>query len=68
MDIRDDSLIDMKFMMRDSGFGKTFFYSEIKAGRLAPPTKIGRSSRWEYRDFKNWKAMYNKSPSQESNS
>lgn len=60
MELRDDSFVDLKFMMRDSRFGKTFFYSEIKAGRLAKPKKIGRWSRWEYRDYKNWKAMYNK--------
>lgn len=68
MEIRDDTLIDMKFMMQDSCFGKTFFYSEIKAGRLPPPKKIGRSSRWEYRDYKNWKSLYDKPTKQESNS
>lgn len=67
MELRDDSFVDLKFMMEDSRFGKTFFYSEIKAGRLPKPTKVGRWSRWEYRDYKNWKSMHNKPSDQESN-
>ncbi len=54
-ELRDDSLIDMKFMIEDAGFTAKFFYSQINAGKLPAPTKIGRSSRWTYADYQNWK-------------
>ncbi len=38
-ELRDDSLVDLKFMMEDSGMGKTFIYSEIKKGKLPSRTK-----------------------------
>lgn len=57
-ELRDDSLVDMKFMVEDAGFTPKFFYSQIKAGKLKPPTKIGRTSRWEYCDYKSWKQSY----------
>jgi predicted DNA-binding transcriptional regulator AlpA len=57
-ELRDDSLIDLKFMMEDSGMGKTFMYSEIKAGRLLSPHKIGSASRWTYADYQNWKRSH----------
>ncbi|EJE4470977.1 hypothetical protein OS374_003072 [Salmonella enterica] len=43
-ELRDDSLVDLKFMMEDSGMGKTFIYSEIKKGKLPSPHKIGSAS------------------------
>lgn len=60
-ELRDDSLVDMKFMVEDAGFTPKFFYSQIKAGKLKPPTKIGRASRWEYCDYKSWKQSYTQS-------
>jgi len=60
-DLRDDSLIDMKFMVRDAGFTSKYFYSQINKGNLPPPKKIGRRSRWEYRDYKSWKDSFNRS-------
>jgi len=45
----------MKFMIEDAGFTAKFFYSQINAGKLPAPTKIGRSSRWTYADYQNWK-------------
>lgn len=57
-ELRDDSLVDLKFMMKDSGMGKTFIYSEIKKGRLPVPHKIGSASRWVYADYQNWKRSH----------
>ncbi len=57
-ELRDDSLVDLKFMMEDSGMGKTFLYSEIKHGRLPSPHKFGRASKWVYADYQNWKHSY----------
>ncbi|MEM0592630.1 hypothetical protein AAG911_15625, partial [Salmonella enterica] len=47
-----------KFMMEDSGMGKTFIYSEIKKGKLPSPHKIGSASRWVYADYQNWKRSH----------
>ncbi len=30
-ELRDDSLIDMKFMMEDAGYTAKYFYSQINA-------------------------------------
>jgi prophage regulatory protein len=57
-ELRDDSLIDMKFMMNDSGFTDRYFYKQIEKGHLPRPHKFGRSSKWEYRDYKSWKSSY----------
>lgn len=57
-ELRDDSLVDLKFMMEDSGMGKTFLYAEVKSGRLPTPHKLGRSSRWSYSDYQTWKRSY----------
>lgn len=51
-ELRDDSLVDLKFMMKDSGMSKTFIYSEIKKGKLPSPHKIGSASRWVYATIK----------------
>ena len=57
-ELRDDSLIDMKFMMEDAGFTAKYFYSQINAGHLPKPIKYGRSSRWMYADYQNWKRSF----------
>ena len=54
-ELRDDSLIDMKFMMGDAGFTDRYFYKQIQKGNLPPPIKYGRSSRWLYADYLKWK-------------
>lgn len=33
-ELRDDSLIDMKFMIEDAGYTAKYFYSQINAGKL----------------------------------
>ncbi len=57
-ELRDDSLIDMKFMMEDAGFTAKYFYSQINAGKLPRPIKLGRSSRWMYADYQAWKISH----------
>lgn len=52
------SLIDMRYMMEDSGMGKTFLYAEIKKGNLSQPMKFGRSSRWLLSDYEQWKLSH----------
>lgn len=32
--LQPDSLVDLKFIMADTGFGKTFIYDRIKDGTL----------------------------------
>ncbi|EKQ6526303.1 helix-turn-helix transcriptional regulator [Klebsiella aerogenes] len=57
-ELRDDSLIDMKFMMEDAGFTAKYFYSQINAGKLPKPIKLGRTSRWMYADYQSWKLSH----------
>ncbi|EKZ6375219.1 AlpA family transcriptional regulator [Klebsiella aerogenes] len=57
-ELRDDSLIDMKFMMEDAGFTAKYFYSQINAGKLPKPIKLGRTSRWMYSDYQSWKLSH----------
>nr|WP_234276215.1 AlpA family transcriptional regulator [Klebsiella aerogenes] len=57
-ELRDDSLIDMKFMMEDAGFTAKYFYSQINAGKLPNPIKLGRTSRWMYADYQSWKLSH----------
>lgn len=45
----------MKFMVEDAGYTPKYFYDQIKAGKLPPPKKFGRTSRWEYADYLSWK-------------
>ena len=54
-ELRDDSLIDMTFMIEDAGYTAKYFYDQIKAGKLPKPIKYGRSSRWMYADYQHWK-------------
>ncbi|WP_313109140.1 excisionase [Atlantibacter sp.] len=54
--LQPDSLVDLKFIMADTGFGKTFIYDRIKSGDLPKAEKIHGRSRWLYKDhiaFKN---------------
>lgn len=57
-ELRDDSLISMKFMTEDAGYTAKYFYSQVKAGKLPPPHKLGRTSRWTYADYQQWKQKY----------
>lgn len=41
-------------LIKASGFRRTFIYAQIKQGKLPPPLKIGRSSRWKAEDIAQW--------------
>nr|WP_037385655.1 hypothetical protein [Serratia sp. DD3] len=66
-ELRADSLVDMKFMTSDSGFTSRFFYKQIEQGKLAPPAKFGRSSRWTFSEYQAWKKSYITLPQTEPN-
>lgn len=53
--LSEDTLVDLKFIMADTGFGKTFIYDRIKDGILPKPQKIHGRSRWLYRDHQAFK-------------
>ena len=55
MELRDDTLVDLKFIMADTGFRKTFIYDRIKDGTLCRPYKISGRSRWKYSDYVNFR-------------
>ncbi len=52
------SLIDMAYMTNDSGFTAKYFYEQIKLGKLPPPIKFGRSSRWLLGDYMQWRTSH----------
>ncbi|MGA9608308.1 MAG: hypothetical protein WBR21_15005 [Rouxiella badensis] len=56
--LADEALIDMKYMVSDSGFTSRFLYKEIQRKKLASPIKFGRTSRWPYHEYKCWKEAY----------
>lgn len=47
-------LVDLKYIMKATGFGKTKIYKEIKHGTFPPAVKIGRSSRWPSNEVEAW--------------
>ena len=52
--IPDDPLIDMKYFARAGGFSLSHGYNLLKRGEIAPPIRIGRSSRWRPSYVKAW--------------
>ncbi|QWA09578.1 AlpA family phage regulatory protein [Sodalis ligni] len=50
------SLIDMKFITRDSGMTFQWFYRMIKKNEFPAPIKLGRSSKWYYGEYSQWKS------------
>lgn len=48
--LQPDSLVDLKFIMADTGFGKTFIYDRIKDGTLPKSKLIHGRARWLYSD------------------
>ncbi|MEI9716836.1 helix-turn-helix transcriptional regulator [Moellerella wisconsensis] len=53
--LRPDSLVDIKFIMSDTGFGKTFIYDRIKENKLPKARIIHGRARWEYADVLKFK-------------
>ncbi|EPG5002899.1 MULTISPECIES: helix-turn-helix transcriptional regulator [Enterobacteriaceae] len=50
----DDPLVDMKYMVSNSGLTNKFFYAQIKKGLFPSPIKLGRSSRWKLSEYEQW--------------
>ncbi len=50
----DDRLVDMKYMVINSGLTNKFFYAQIKKGLFPSPIKLGRSSRWKLSEYEQW--------------
>ncbi|EIW8767729.1 AlpA family transcriptional regulator [Klebsiella pneumoniae] len=50
----DDILIDMKYIVSNSGLTNKFFYAQIKKGLFPSPIKLGRSSRWKLSEYEQW--------------
>ncbi|WP_340140088.1 AlpA family transcriptional regulator [Enterobacter kobei] len=51
---QDDILVDMKFIVSNSGLTNKFFYAQIKKGLFPSPIKLGRSSRWKLSEYQKW--------------
>lgn len=51
---QDDILVDMKYIVSNSGLTNKFFYAQIKKGLFPSPIKLGRSSRWKLSEYQEW--------------
>lgn len=49
-----DILVDMKYIVSNSGLTNKFFYAQIKKGLFPSPIKLGRSSRWKLSEYQGW--------------
>ncbi|MGX3021503.1 helix-turn-helix transcriptional regulator [Ursidibacter sp. B-7004-1] len=58
----ENAPIEKRFTLKEiralTGTSHAFIYAEIKKGKLAPPEKWGRSSRWKESDVKAWLDTY----------
>ena len=58
----ENAPIEKRFTLKEiralTGTSHAFIYTEIKKGKLAPPEKWGRSSRWKESDVKAWLDTY----------
>lgn len=54
IDIHNDQLVDMAFIVRFTGMTDKWFYKLIQKGKFPKPVKMGRSSRWIEREVKEW--------------
>ncbi|ECE0792869.1 helix-turn-helix transcriptional regulator [Salmonella enterica] len=54
IDIHNDQLVDMAFIVRFTGMTDKWFYKLIQEGKFPKPVKMGRSSRWIEREVKEW--------------
>lgn len=50
----DDRLVDMKYLVRNTGLTNKFFYAQIKKGLFPLPIKLGSSSRWKLSEYQQW--------------
>ncbi|CQJ65413.1 helix-turn-helix transcriptional regulator [Yersinia enterocolitica] len=46
IDIHNDKMVDMAFIVNFTGMTDKWFYKLIQDGKFPKPIKLGRSSRW----------------------
>lgn len=62
IDIHNDQMVDMAFIVRFTGMSDKWFYKQIQEGKFPKPIKMGRSSRWLESEVVMWfKEKINKS-------
>ncbi|WP_029687128.1 hypothetical protein [Tatumella saanichensis] len=50
MHVEPGALVTMKFIEANTGYKKSYLYSQIAKGNLAPPLKRGHKSLWRVED------------------
>lgn len=54
IDIHNDQMVDMAFIVRFTGMTDKWFYKLIQEGKFPKPIKMGRSSRWFESEVVTW--------------
>lgn len=54
IDIHNDKMVDMAFIVNFTGMTDKWFYKLIQNGKFPAPIKMGRSSRWLESDVAEW--------------
>lgn len=54
IDIYNDKMVDMAFIVNFTGMTDKWFYKLIQDGKFPAPIKMGRSSRWLESEVVNW--------------
>ncbi|MGE4799680.1 helix-turn-helix transcriptional regulator [Yersinia hibernica] len=54
IDIYNDKMVDMAFIVNFTGMTDKWFYKLIQDGKFPAPIKMGRSSRWLESKVVNW--------------
>ncbi|BFI46505.1 helix-turn-helix transcriptional regulator [Yersinia enterocolitica] len=54
IDIYNDKMVDMAFIVNFTGMTDKWFYKLIQDGKFPTPIKMGRSSRWLESEVVNW--------------
>lgn len=54
IDIHNDKMVDMAFIVNFTGMTDKWFYKLIQDGKFPAPIKMGRSSRWLESEVVNW--------------
>lgn len=54
IDIHNDKMVDMAFVVNFTGMTDKWFYKLIQDGKFPAPIKMGRSSRWLESDVAEW--------------
>lgn len=54
IDLHNDKMVDMAFIVKFTGLTDKWFYKLIKDGLFPAPIKMGRSSRWLESEVSQW--------------